>query len=230
MEQSVDKSVRVSLIDKRDARALLDPEVLSHVEKVIPQEYIQNDEAHGIPHAKYVIRRAMRFGALSGIDPQHCFIAAAYHDAMHHIDRKRHEWLSAEFFMNDEFMKKHLTPEERIMIKEAIEDHRSSLEGAPRSILGRILSSADRTTDTNVAIARTDKYMQRHFPDESLDQRIERSFNYIMEKYGPQGYARTYFDDPEFTQMKENLCNILKDKNYYKKVFLMASGYTTTTD
>ena len=213
------------LIDTSAMRSLLDPEVLCYVEKTIIPEYNQNDQAHGVSHAKYVIKRAMRFASQVGADIQLCFIAAAYHDAMHHVDRKMHEKLSAEFFMQDAKMKEFLTLSERLLVKEAIEDHRSSLKGEPRSIYGKILSSADRTTDTTVAISRTDKYLAKHFPEDNLQERIERSYNYIREKYGPSGYAKTYFEDEDFNQMRKELIEIVSNKTEYKLVYLQACGY-----
>ena len=195
-------------------RQLLDPEVLCYVEKTLIPQYEQNDQAHGMQHVRYVAKRAMLFGSQVGVDIQLCFIAAAYHDCRHHVDRKRHEELSAQFFFEDDFMKRHLT------VEEAIEDHRSSLKGEPRSILGKIISSADRTTDTLTAIARTDKYLAKHFPQDTLEQRIARSYNYIDEKYGPRGYARTYFQDQQFEDMKKELCEILKDKELYRTTYM----------
>ncbi len=216
---------RIRLVEMSEARKFLDPQILCYVEKTVIPEYQQNDAAHGVSHAKYVVKRAMRFAAREGANIQLAFIAAAYHDAMHHVDRKNHEYLSAEFFMNDEFLSRYLTYEERVIVKEAIEDHRSSLKGEPRSIYGKILSSADRTNDATKAIARTDPYLKRHFPDENLSQRIDHSYQYILEKYGPSGYVKTYIEDEDFNQMRKELIEILKDRKQYALVYMQACGY-----
>ena len=66
------------------------------------------------------------------------YVIAAFHDIAVHIDRKNHEILSADIFYNDDNMKKFFNSEERLIIKEAIEDNRASLKGEPRSIYGRV--------------------------------------------------------------------------------------------
>ena len=43
-------------------------------------------------------------------------------------------------------------------LKEAIEDHRVSLEYEPRSDYGKIISSADRTTSIDSVLQRTHSY------------------------------------------------------------------------
>ena len=42
--------------------------------------------------------------------------------------------------MNDKFMENYFSLAERIVIKEAIEDHRASAKSEPRSIYGKILA------------------------------------------------------------------------------------------
>ena len=72
------------------------------------------------------------------------YTIASYHDIGHHIDSKTHEIISADIMSKDNNLANFFTPEELITIKEAIEDHRASAKDDPRSIYGRIVSSADR--------------------------------------------------------------------------------------
>ena len=46
-------------------------------------------------------------------------------------------------------------------MSEAVEDHRSSLENDPRSIYGKIVSSADRNTSVEVTLKRCYSYNKK---------------------------------------------------------------------
>ena len=201
-----------------------------HMKGFVIPHYEQNDKAHGVEHMRYVARRALQFTfqynfehseevGFEVLDPSIAYAAALYHDIAHHIDRKNHEWVSAEMFWNNPDMAVIFDEDERILIKEAIEDHRSSLKDSPRSIYGRILSSADRTTDLATCVRRTSFYMDKHYAYLGNEERIRQSFSYLKEKYGEAGKAKTYFDDQEFYEMREALRKLLENyyvfKNYY---------------
>ena len=72
-----------------------------------------------------------------------------------YIDHKRHHLIAAEKFMEDEGMRQFFTDDERKVIKEAIEDHRSSKEDEPRSVYGKLISSADRNTTIEMVFIRS---------------------------------------------------------------------------
>ncbi len=71
------------------------------------------------------------------------YTVAAYHDLGHHIDGKNHEKVSAEMLLADENLREFFSEEEIRIMTEAVYDHRASMEGEPRSIYGKIVSSAD---------------------------------------------------------------------------------------
>ena len=115
-----------------------------YIETYILPLYEKNEKGHGIEHINYVIRRSLEFAKqFPDINIDIVYTASAYHDIAHHIDKDNHEILSAEIFFNSIEMEQFFTLEERILIKETIEDHRTSLKTEPRSIYGKILSSAD---------------------------------------------------------------------------------------
>ena len=90
---------------------------------------------------------------------------AAYHDIGHHIDSKTHEMVSADIMSKDENLKNFFFDEERQIIKEAIEDHRASAKDEPRSIYGRIVSSADRNNTVEACLRRTYTYGKKIDPN-----------------------------------------------------------------
>ena len=102
-------------------------------------------------------------------------------------------------FMEDEEMKKWFSDEQRKIIKEAIEDHRASCNHEPRSIYGKIVSTADRTIiNIDNAIMRSYSYGKKNFPELTEEQQIERIYQHLNTKYGNDGYAKTYLENKEF--------------------------------
>ena len=129
-------------------------------EKVFPQ--YEEHAGHGIAHINYVIRRSLKFAEEAPeANVNMVYVVAAYHDIGRKIDNEHHEIESAKIFLNDEFMKGFFANEEREIIAEAIEDHRASSKREPRSIYGRIVSSADRSTSVIGVLDRVYDYNRR---------------------------------------------------------------------
>ena len=118
----------------------------NYIEQSLLPQYSKNEKAHNIEHIQYVIRRSFELAKQNNlnINENIVYVVAAYHDIGHHIDPKKHEIVSAEIMMKDEKLKEFFSDEDLIIIKEAIEDHRASSDHEPRSIYGKIVSSADR--------------------------------------------------------------------------------------
>ena len=204
---------------------MVSPELVSYVEKHVFPVYKNNDEGHQYTHIKYVINRSLKFAQQFGnVNYDICYVAAAFHDIGHHIDRKKHEIISAQMFMEDENMKKFFSEAERIDIKEAIEDHRASLQREPRSVYGKILSSADRSTSLNDCMQRVDAYTKAHYPDSDLYQRIQRAYEHISKKFGPGGYVKSYVQDPELDTFLKEVDTMLKNKSAFVNRFIDACG------
>ena len=118
-----------------------------YIEKNIFPSYKKNDLGHNLDHIKYVINRSLKFASeVDGINFDMVYTIAAYHDIGHYIDAKNHEKVSAEMLLADENLKEFFTEEEIKTMSEAVYDHRASMEGEPRSVYGKIVSSADRNT------------------------------------------------------------------------------------
>lgn len=146
------------------------------------------------------------------------YTIASYHDLGHYIDRKTHEIISAEIFMKDEKIKQWFTDEQRNCIKEAIEDHRASSNHEPRTIYGKIISTADRTIiDIDNTIKRSYSYGKRNYIGLSDEEQIERVYQHLTEKYGENGYAKVYLEDKEFEDALNKLRQALSDKTEFIK-------------
>ena len=184
-----------------------------YIETQVFPQYNKNEAGHGINHIKTVMDRSLKFAKDYDVDINMVYTIAAYHDIGHYIDRKRHEIISAEMFMNDENMKKFFNDEERKIIKEAVEDHRASSDHEPRTIYGRIVSTADRTIiDIDTTIRRSYSYGKRNYVGLSEEEQIERVYSHLKEKYGETGYAKVYLKDEEFEEALQKLRQALSNK------------------
>lgn len=196
------------------------PELLYYIQSHILPEYTKNDAGHSVEHIDYVIRRSLRFAEqFENIDINIVYTVAAFHDIGHHIDKKNHEKLSAEIFYLDDEMKKFFSEEERIVIREAIEDHRASSENNPRSDYGKIISSADRSTDADEFLRRTHAYTLRYLPDCSEAEAVSRAYEHTAQKYGKTGYAKHYVKDEEYERFREHINLLLDDKDFFEKKY-----------
>ncbi len=184
--------------------------------EILPQ-YEKNDNGHSLEHIDYVLKRCFKFAEqFQNIDFNMLYTIATFHDIAHHIDKKNHEKLSAEIFYNNEKIKEFFSNEERIMIKEAIEDHRASSASSPRSDYGKIISSADRSTDIEDFLRRTHAYTLKHFPDCTKEEMLKRAYEHTEQKYGKSGYAKHYVKDEEYETFREEINLLLQDSEKFK--------------
>ena len=187
--------------------------------EILPQ-YKKNDSGHSLEHIDYVLKRCFKFSEQFGnIDFNILYTIATFHDIAHHIDKKNHEKLSADIFYNDEKMKEFFSEEERILIKEAIEDHRASSDSYPRSDYGKIISSADRSTDIENFLRRTHSYTLKHFPDCTKEEMLKRAYDHTEQKYGKSGYAKHYVKDEEYENFREGINLLLQDLKKFKEIY-----------
>lgn len=196
----------------------INQELVKYIESEIFPLYNRNEEGHGIGHIKTVIKRSLKLAKNYDVDLNMVYVIASYHDIGHYIDRKKHEIISAEMFMKDEKIKKWFTTEQINTIKDAIEDHRASSNHEPRTIYGRIVSTADRTIiDIDNTIRRSYSYGKRNYVGLSEEEQIERVYQHLTEKYGENGYAKVYLEDKEFDESIKKLRQALSNKEEFIK-------------
>ena len=184
--------------------------------EILPQ-YEKNDNGHSLEHIDYVLKRCFKFAEqFQNIDFNILYTIATFHDIAHHIDKKNHEKLSAEIFYYDEKMKEFFSEEERNLIKEAIEDHRASSGSLPQSDYGKIISSADRSTDVDDFLRRTHAYTLKHFHNCTKEEMLKRAKDHTEQKYGKEGYAKHYVKDEEYEAFREEIYLLLQDSEKFK--------------
>lgn len=198
----------------------INPELQKYLTENVLPEYAKNDSGHSAEHIEYVIRRSLDFARqFENADTNMVYAIAVYHDIAHHIDKKNHEKLSAQIFFEDEKMKRFFTDEQRVVIKEAIEDHRASLDGSPRSDYGKIISSADRSTDADEFLRRTHAYTLKYFPEISEAEIVDRAYEHTLDKYGKKGYAKHYVEDREYSVFRKYIDTLLQDREIFERKY-----------
>ena len=181
--------------------------------------YNKNDQGHNLEHIRYVINRSIKFAdTIPDIDYNIVYTVAAYHDIGHHIDPKKHELISAEIMYADDKLKEFFNDEERIIIKEAIEDHRASSNHEPRSIYGKIVSTADRNNTVEACLRRSYCYNKKLHPEFNDEQIFEDCHYHLNDKFGENGYAKFYFKDEEYEKFLTDIRDILANKDRFIEI------------
>ena len=194
------------------------PEIINYVEKEILPLYKRNDEGHSIEHVTEVMKRSIEIIEDNNIkaDKNIAYVVAAYHDLGCYIDRKTHEKISAEIFMEDDKIKKWFNEDESTLIKEGIEDHRASGEGEPRSIYGKIATTADKgIIDTEKLIIRMHKAFmaKQEYTQKDRNGKIAMIYEHLIKKYSEKGYIKIWIEDEKYLSSLKKLRENIKDEN-----------------
>jgi uncharacterized protein len=201
-------------------------ELKQYTEQEILPQYEKNDAGHRLDHILIVLGRSFELANKNELelDPDMVYSGATWHDIGVHIDRKTHEKISAELFMADPEMPKFFDDSQREIIKEAIEDHRASSDREPRSWYGKLLSSADRSTDIDTVFRRVHSFSVVNFPDLSIDEWIDRGYEHIEKKFGKGGYAKNYLADEEYENYLKQVDEALSDREKFREIYLRING------
>lgn len=194
----------------------INDEIQKHIENNVFPEYQKNEPAHNLSHIKYVIDRSFKFAqTVPNINYDIVYVVAAYHDIGHHIDPKKHELVSAEIMQKDQELKKFFSEDELKTIKEAIEDHRASSDHEPRSIYGKIVSTADRNNSVNSCLERSYFYGKKLHSEYSDDELFNRAYEHLKQKFGENGYAKFFFKDEEYEKFLTDIRKLLSNKEKF---------------
>jgi len=195
----------------------INKELKNYIEDNILPEYALNDEGHNANHIKLVLERAIELSENHDVDYNMIYTIVCYHDIACHINRDEHEILSAQRLYDDENLRKFFNEEQMLIMKEAVVDHRASLEYIPRSIYGKILSSADRKIDIFDYMRTSMFFHKKKFPEATESEMIEHSYEHAIKKFGKNGYAvkKFYIEDKKYQAFLDELQALIDDKNEY---------------
>ncbi len=201
---------------------MINKQLKQYIENQVLPVYEKNEQGHGIEHIKYVVRRSLEFASqIEDINLDMVYTIASFHDIGHHIDAKNHEIVSADIFVEDKNIYEYFTEDEIQIIFEAIQDHRASGDHEPRSIYGKIVSTADRRTDIDNVMTTMYTYGLKNRPNQTLKQNIEDAYSHICRKFAYGGYAisKMYFKDKEFDKMVEQAEYFKNNKDEFIKYY-----------
>ena len=197
----------------------LNENIVKYIEEKIFPQYDTNIGGHGIEHIKNVINRSFELNELFhlNLNPNMVYVIAAFHDMGYKVDPENHEQVSADMFYQDEVMKYFFSDEDRQIIYEAIIDHRASLEYEARSVYGKLVSSADRAIDIDIALWGIILFQRNKHKDENLSglDIIEYAYKKLASKYGKGGYAKMYFPDQKYQDFLDAMQELVADKERF---------------
>lgn len=199
---------------------IVNVELKKYIEEKIYPLYNNNYNGDNLERVEYVLNRGQKIISENGleIDDNILYTAIAYHDLRNNTDEKNHEIISAEIMYNDKFLKGFFSNEERTIIKEAIEDQRAKMEKEPRSIYGKILSSASRNSSVEQCLRRSYNYGKKINPNANDEEIFEGSYKALVKKFGIDGYAKFYFKDSTYEKFLKELRELLSNKEEFIKV------------
>lgn len=190
-----------------------------YIEEKILTLYDDNIGGHGINHINSVISRSLELVDEFNleVDLNMVYVIAAFHDIGYKINSDEHEKISSDMFKSNEEMKSFFDAKQINIIAEAIIDHRASLEYEPRSIYGKIISSADREISVENMLERSILFQSDKHKEENptIMQIIDYSYKKLSSKYGKDGYAKMYFQDKKYIDYLNKIQEIIGDKDKF---------------
>ena len=203
-------------------------DLIKYVEENIFAKYAPNDSAHNLEHIKEVIRRAFELneGLKLELNDNLVYVIATCHDLGKYINHETHEKIAAQMFIEDDNFKKFFTDEERVIIKEAIEDHRSSSDSLPRSKYGELISSADRNTRVEVTFKRSFNVGKARTPDITYNEFLDFTFKRLGKRYGDENPEKMILKDDVYKHYLEEIKGLLSDEERFKKRYSEVNNIT----
>ncbi len=196
----------------------VNPKLKEYIKISIFPEYSKNDGGHNLAHIKEVIRRifALNDTFKLHLDNNMLYAIAACHDWGKYEDHETHHLIAARNFMADENMKEFFSDEERTTIKEAIEDHRSSKEDEPRSVYGKLISSADRNTRIEIVFIRSFFVAHERMPEYNIEEYLDYTIKRLSKRYSEENPENMFFEDRTYSTFLHDMREILKDEKEFK--------------
>jgi uncharacterized protein len=204
-----------------------------YVESELLPRHEHYDAAHRPNHIRRVIARAICIGerlkvkgetAVACNNSHLIYAAAAMHDIGICEGREVHHLASGRIIRADQNLRRWFTEEEIEIIAQAAEDHRASATTKPRSLLGCIISEADRDIEPETIVRRTVEYGLSLYPELDLEGHWQRTLDHLHEKYAEGGYLKLWMDDSPNAAPLAELRALIKNERRLREMFLEIMG------
>ena len=191
-------------------------QIIGLIQDILPKYDNVKEGGHGREHIIDVIEKSYNMAIEFNENPEVCCVAALFHDiglltnsrAVHHIS-------SAIYVAeNLELLRRYFNDGEIYKIFSAVLEHRSEYKGEYTSMVSKIVSDADRSTDIYRMISRSYAYNKsKGFEGDRIYNEV---YTHLKEKY----YQRTYkFLSAKLQKDLDNAREILKDEETFKKYY-----------
>ena len=191
-------------------------QIIGLMQDVLPKYDNVKEGGHGRKHIIDVIEKSYNMAIEFNENPEVCCVAALFHDiglltnsrAVHHIS-------SAIYVAeNLELLRRYFDDNDIYKIFSAVLEHRSGYKGEYTSMVSKIVSDADRSTDIYRMISRSYAYNKSKGYEE--DKIYNEVYGHLKEKY----YERSYkFLSAKLQKDLDNAREILKDEETFKKYY-----------
>jgi len=206
---------------------MLNKELVKYIHtKIIPM-YKKHDRAHDEEHAKEVIDASFLIAHIvkQYIDLNILIAAAALHDVGLRVNREKHHEHSARIIRQLRTLEKWFNIDEIEIIANCAEDHRASVGKIPRSIYGKIVSDADKSSLIKIerAMERTWLYRIDNMKTETDEEIFNEMYDHLNNKFGSKaGYAKLYLKETLIAFRKDiaRTRKVCDNKDLARKLFL----------
>ena len=198
-------------------------EVVDFVYDKLYPIYATFDKGHDVNHIDAVIRRALELYEYLGdetLDINVLYAAAALHDIGIQVQRKGHAQYSQEYVLNCDDLKNLFTPEEIVLIGEAVADHSTSVGREPRSIYGKIVCDADKDDDLETSLLRAYEFSVAYNPDFSLQECLDDTYKHLQEKYGDEGKVKYWINSDKQCEFKEKMHSVALNRELFDQTMV----------
>lgn len=210
----------------------VNPELKAYIKEVYFPEYAKNDQGHGILHILEVIRRSFALNDTFklGLDINMIYAISSCHDNGKYIDHATHEKIAAERFFADENMKTFFTDEQRIIIRDAIADHRSSKEDEPRTVYGKLISSADRNTRIDIVFIRSFFVAHERTPEMVIEDYLDYTINRLRKRYSEENPENMFFEDDAYRIFLKDMRDLLQKDDEFKERYCLVNHISSRSN
>ena len=197
-------------------RKEINSELVAYIETEFFPIYETFDKGHDLKHIKEVIDRALKIvDSIDGLDIDIVYAAASLHDIGIQQQRKNHAFYSGLIVQNNEGLRNFFDCDEIRIIKEAVEDHSTSLGREPRSIYGKIVCDADKDNDLETSLTRAYEFTLAYFPDFNQEECLENVFEQLNFKFGNEGKVHFWIGTEEQQKFLNQMRSLANDKEAF---------------
>ena len=211
------KEIRPDLLE-RNKILMVDEDLKDYIEEKILPSYKDYERSHSIDHIRKVISNSFELIEDLDVDVNKVYCIAAYHDIGIRFGRDDHEITSGKWLYEDKDLDRWFSQEEKILMKEAIEDHRASGKGKPRTVYGCIVAEADRDIDPETVIRRCVQFEANAHKGSTYEEALEHVLKHLDEKYSEHGYLKLWMPSRKNIEGLETLRRWMKEGKIEEKV------------